>query len=148
MAAEYGHEIVPLNPGQMRAATADRERAIDVLKAAFAEGRLTQDEYTDRAGQVYASRTYGELATLTADLPAGPLGTIASAQQPSSPAPYQQPARLPARRRPRAISPVLAFLLIMVALGSFRDGPGGAVVVLPVIVAFIAFSVLVRLGRR
>jgi Domain of unknown function (DUF1707)/Domain of unknown function (DUF4190) len=57
----------------MLAATADRERAVDVLKAGFAEGRLTQDEYNDRMGRAYAARTYGELAALTADLPAGPL---------------------------------------------------------------------------
>jgi Domain of unknown function (DUF1707)/Domain of unknown function (DUF4190) len=57
----------------MRASSADRERAVDVLKAGFAEGRLTQDEYNDRMGRAYASRTYGELAALTADLPAGAL---------------------------------------------------------------------------
>ncbi len=57
----------------MRASSADRERAVDVLKAGFAEGRLTQDEYNDRMGRAYAARTYGELASLTADLPAGPL---------------------------------------------------------------------------
>ncbi len=55
----------------MRAASADRERAVDVLKAGFAEGRLTQDEYNDRMGRAYAARTYGELMALTADLPAG-----------------------------------------------------------------------------
>jgi hypothetical protein len=60
----------------LRASHADRERAVDVLKAAFAEGRLDQDEYTERVGQVHISRTYGDLAALTADLPAGPLGTL------------------------------------------------------------------------
>ncbi len=55
----------------MRASSADRERAVDVLKAGFAEGRLTQDEYNDRMGRAYTARTYGELAALTADLPAG-----------------------------------------------------------------------------
>jgi hypothetical protein len=60
-----------MNPA-MRAASADRERAVDVLKAGFAEGRLTQEEYNDRMGRAYAARTYGELAALTADLPAGP----------------------------------------------------------------------------
>jgi uncharacterized membrane protein len=55
----------------MRAASADRERAVDVLKAGFTEGRLTQDEYNDRMGQAYSAKTYGELAALTADLPAG-----------------------------------------------------------------------------
>ena len=55
------------------AASTDRERAIDVLKAGFAEGRLTKAEYDDRVARVYASRTYGELEPLIADLPAGPL---------------------------------------------------------------------------
>jgi hypothetical protein len=55
----------------MRAASTDRDRAVDVLKAGFAEGRLSQDEYNDRMGRAYVARTYGELAALTADLPAG-----------------------------------------------------------------------------
>ncbi|HLJ99017.1 MAG TPA: DUF1707 and DUF4190 domain-containing protein [Streptosporangiaceae bacterium] len=62
----------PVNPA-LRAATTDRERAIDVLKAAFAEGRLTQAEYNDRMGRAHEARTYGELMTLTGDLPAGPI---------------------------------------------------------------------------
>ncbi len=57
----------------MRAATNDRERAIDVLKAAFAEGRLSQAEYNDRMGRAHEARTYGELMALTGDLPAGPI---------------------------------------------------------------------------
>ena len=69
----------------MRAASADRERAVDVLKAGFAEGRLTQDEYNDRMGRAYTARTYGELAALTADLPAGPLPAAWPV------VPYQQP---------------------------------------------------------
>jgi Domain of unknown function (DUF1707)/Domain of unknown function (DUF4190) len=64
-----------MNPG-MRAASADRERAVDVLKAGFAEGRLTQDEYNDRMGRAYAARTYGELTALTADLPAGAVPAV------------------------------------------------------------------------
>ena len=63
------------NPA-MRAASADRERAVDVLKAGFAEGRLTQAEYNDRMGRAYAARTYGELAALTADLPAGAIPAV------------------------------------------------------------------------
>jgi len=65
----------PMNPA-MRAASADRERAVDVLKAGFAEGRLTQDEYNERINQAYAARTYAELAAITADLPAGVIPTV------------------------------------------------------------------------
>jgi len=74
---------------RLRAAQADRERAVDVLKAAFAEGRLDQDEFADRVALVYRSRTYAELAELTADLPVGPLGTLVQL-----PYPYQ--SHLPA----------------------------------------------------
>jgi hypothetical protein len=64
--------------GNVRASAADRERAIDVLKAAFAEGRLTKDEHDARVERAYRSRTYADLAALSADLPAGPLGTLSS----------------------------------------------------------------------
>lgn len=57
--------------GHMRASHADREHVIGVLKAAFVQGRLTKDELDSRVGQAFASRTYEELATVTADLPAG-----------------------------------------------------------------------------
>lgn len=66
----------------MRAGDADRERTVDVLKAAFAEGRLDQDEYYERIGLAYEGRTYGDLVALTGDLPAGPLpGAMAPAGQ-------------------------------------------------------------------
>jgi hypothetical protein len=57
--------------GHLRASHADREQMIDVLKAAFVQGRLTKDELDARAGQTFAARTYAELAALAADLPAG-----------------------------------------------------------------------------
>nr|WP_156726527.1 DUF1707 and DUF4190 domain-containing protein [Streptomyces apocyni] len=57
----------------MRASDADRERAADVLKAAFAEGRLNKPAYDERLARVYDAGTYGELSTLLADLPQGPV---------------------------------------------------------------------------
>ena len=68
----------------MLAASADRERTMDVLKAAYGEGRLTKDEFDMRAGQVMAARTYGELSAVVADLPAGPIGGVV----PYPPGPY------------------------------------------------------------
>lgn len=58
-------------PG-MLASAADRERTIDVLKAAYGEGRLTRDEFDIRCARVMAARRYGDLAAIVADLPAGP----------------------------------------------------------------------------
>lgn len=57
----------------MRAADADRDRAVDVLRAALAEARLTRNQFDERIAGVHTARTYGELSALTQDLPAGPL---------------------------------------------------------------------------
>ena len=56
---------------QLRTSHADREQAIDVLKAAFVQGRLTKDEFDLRVGQVFAPRTYAELGALPPSSPAG-----------------------------------------------------------------------------
>ena len=56
--------------GDLRASHADRERVIGTIKAAFVQGRLTEDELDARVGQVYASRTYAELAKVTAEVTA------------------------------------------------------------------------------
>jgi Domain of unknown function (DUF1707) len=78
--------------GNLRASHADREQVIDVLKAAFVQGMLTKGELDVRAGQAFASRTCGDLAAITADLPTGLAGT----QTPGAAVPGQ--ARPPANR--------------------------------------------------
>jgi hypothetical protein len=55
--------------GPLRASHADREQVIGTLKDAFVQGRLTADELDARVDQVYASRTYAELAEVTVDIP-------------------------------------------------------------------------------
>jgi hypothetical protein len=60
----------------LRASRADRERVIDLLKAAFTQGRLDRNEFDARIGQALASRTYGELAAITADIPAELTGAL------------------------------------------------------------------------
>jgi hypothetical protein len=54
---------------RLRASHADREQVVDVLKAAFVQGRLTKDELDTRIGQAFTSKTYADLAAVTADLP-------------------------------------------------------------------------------
>jgi len=73
--------------GRLRASHSDREHVVDVLKAAFVQGRLTKDEFDMRVGQTFASRTYAELAALTADIPAG----LSGAQSLRKPARAQAP---------------------------------------------------------
>ena len=69
--------------GQLRASQADREDAIDALKAAFVTGRLTEAEFEARVGQAFGTRTHADLAAITADIPASPVAA--------------QPARTPDR---------------------------------------------------
>jgi uncharacterized protein DUF1707 len=52
------------------ASDADRDRAAELLSAAFAEGRLTAGEHGDRVRAAYAARTWRQLRQLTHDLPA------------------------------------------------------------------------------
>jgi hypothetical protein len=54
---------------QVRASDADREQFLAALREHTAAGRLTLDEFAERATTVYAARTLGELAATTADLP-------------------------------------------------------------------------------
>ena len=54
----------------LRAADIDREAVATALGTHMAAGRLTLAEYDERLSRAYAARTFGELAELTADLPA------------------------------------------------------------------------------
>jgi len=60
-----------LNPsGDVRASDAEREAAVERLRVATAEGRLTLTELTERTEAAYTATTRGELARIMADLPA------------------------------------------------------------------------------
>jgi hypothetical protein len=54
----------------IRASDRDREAAVERLRLALNEGRLSLLEYDDRLARAYQSVTYGELADLFVDLPA------------------------------------------------------------------------------
>lgn len=77
------HDLVAAeNQGRLRASHDDREQVVGALKTAFMQGRLTEDELSGRAGQVYTARTYAELAdvtaAVTADLPGELTGDLAA----------------------------------------------------------------------
>jgi hypothetical protein len=122
--------------GHLRASDADRERAIDTLKAAFAQGRMTKDELAARTGQALAARTYGELTTATAGLP-----VRASETQPRT-----RPARArPQKRIDRAtVAWLICMLLLPATLGAaFVTYYAGFLVLF--LAAFIGVTVTARL---
>jgi Domain of unknown function (DUF1707)/Domain of unknown function (DUF4190) len=114
----------------MRSSAAEREHVIEVLKTAFADGRLTKQEYEDRIGLALSPLTYADLAALTSDLPAGLPGSL-------RPPP---PGYLPSASRPlnkMAVAslvcavmpgiPLLAILLGLIAHGQIQErGERGA----------------------
>ena len=55
-----------------RVSDLEREEVADVLREAAAEGRLSYAELEERLETLFASKTYGELVEITADLPNGP----------------------------------------------------------------------------
>jgi hypothetical protein len=95
---------------RLRAGHADRERAIEALKTAFVDGRLTKDELAARTGRALAARTYADLAALTADLPA------AAGAAPAVPA--GSPA--PVIRRPMARAAAISGTCVAVAVAAMR----------------------------
>jgi hypothetical protein len=63
----------------VRASDADRDRVVEILGHALAEGRLTVEEHSERLDAVYAAKTLGELEPLTRDLaPAARPGAAAA----------------------------------------------------------------------
>jgi hypothetical protein len=103
---------------RLRASRADREYAIEMLKAAYVEGMLAKDELDARVGQAFASRTYADLAVLTADLPAMP----PAARRPK-PAREQGEMRVPRPGRVFTVATVVYAGVWPVAFALPHSGP-------------------------
>jgi hypothetical protein len=56
------------NEPDLRASDADREAAVERLRAAALDGRLDSDELEERLAQAYSARWSSELARLTEDV--------------------------------------------------------------------------------
>ncbi len=149
--------------GHLRSSQADRETVVDLLKAAFAEGRLEQDELADRVGRVYRSRTYAELAALTSDLPAGELiiGTLrrqashqAARRQASGQSRAGNIAALTTPAvRPRTAAPAACAQVSGLAIASSILGVGGFVTegitsVVALIIGVVALPRLAWAGEK
>jgi hypothetical protein len=129
--------------GHMRAAQADRERAVTVLKTAYAQGRLTKDELEARVGQAFESRTYAELAALTADIPAdspiaaGPAAAGSAAAGSAAAGPSRS---TPARTMAKAAGRSGICLLAAVALAEASFLAGNFLLIVAAFFALMAAS--------
>jgi Domain of unknown function (DUF1707) len=120
----------------LRASRADRERVIDLLKAAFVQGRLDRDEFDARIGQALTSRTYGELAAVTADIPV----------QLTRALPRRPPVR--ARRRISFNTAITsgAFLVALLDAGAMATLLSRSPVAVVLFVAFTVIATILAIG--
>jgi Domain of unknown function (DUF1707) len=104
----------------MRASDQDRERAAEVVRDAYAVGRLDLGEFHDRADRAYSARTWGELRDLTADLPPRPVPdqTDLDAGRPTTVAPPDH-----APLRPFAFLWVMAVIWLAIAGAAHAAAP-------------------------
>ena len=132
---------------RLRASHAEREQVIGVLKTAFVQERLTRDEFDLRVGWALTSRTCGELAALTADIPV----RLPGAQLPQAAREWSD------KKVAAAVTCALAGWLSIVAAASFwvaDHGPGqrspgvGIVVILLHMSIIWVWLIAVALGRR
>jgi Domain of unknown function (DUF1707) len=141
LATGPGDELDAAGRGRLRASHADRERAIGTLKAAFVQGRLAKDEFDLRVGQTLASRTYAELAAITADLPAG----LADAGPPRRAA-TAQPRRPMSNAAKAGIC--VAIAVAMPVLMSFLAGPVAVLLFAPFYLLASLIAVAQMLASR
>jgi hypothetical protein len=115
---------------RMRASDAEREEALRTLAAHYAEGRLDQPEFDQRADAALVAVTREELSRLFADLPGREL------------APAREMAMRPMRRRTLP-PPILLALLLALAITMVLHGiPPFPIIPLILVLRFWLF------GRR
>lgn len=76
----------PVPENELRVSDAERDATLEALREHAAAGRLTMDEFGERARQVLAAKTYGELQLVTRDLPKLASGAAAAQWQAPVPA--------------------------------------------------------------
>lgn len=140
-------------PGWLRASDADRERVVDLLKAAFAEGLLTKDEFGERVGRALTARTHADLAIPILGIPSGRAAAYEGAAMPGAPRPVRH------RRRPGALAKAgacalaaLAMMLIDGALTGTGAGPMAngfyVLFILAFVVAFVVWLCTLSADRE
>lgn len=66
---DHGTPRTDVARSELRASHEDRDKIVELLRISAGDGRLTAEELDERLEVALTARTYGELATLVADLP-------------------------------------------------------------------------------
>jgi hypothetical protein len=102
---------------EIRIGDTEREAAVAALGEHYAAGRLTKQEYDERADVAWTARTQADLRPLFADLPAPGMRPVGGPTPPASDA----RRRAPRRHGPRL--PVLPMVLVVLGLVLLTHGP-------------------------
>jgi hypothetical protein len=109
-------------PG-LRISDAEREAAVSALGEHFAAGRLTREEYDERADRAVKARTAAEVSPLFTDLPAPHPYAAAPRATPPAPRPTGSwPAYRPPVRRGTRL-PIVPLQFIVVGLAVLLKAP-------------------------
>ena len=139
----------------IRASDQDREQVVEILRGQYTEGRLTLEEFDERTSAAYAGKTWGDLLSLTRDLPVrlrfgAPAPQPAADQQPPQPPPHHGPP-WPLIR----LAPFLLFWLILAMGGWFWSGPHDGrysgfpfFPIIPLVIIFVLIRALAGRRRR
>jgi hypothetical protein len=111
----------------MRTSRADREQAIDTLKEAYVQGRLTKDELDERLDRALVPLTHAELTALTEDLPGG----LAAARRPRGADQDLTRPRDGSRAEARVLATLVAGVMLVALVG---NGIGSPMHVLAIVV--------------
>jgi Domain of unknown function (DUF1707) len=123
----------PYSDQHLRVSDADRQAVADRLAESFADGRLDQAEFDERAGRAMAAKTRADLAGLLDDLPVT-----------GAPAVPDQPRR----RRPGRPRSLLALVLVVVVILAAAHAALHAVTVLLWVAVLIAAVLIVTNKAR
>ncbi|MHB1433831.1 MAG: DUF1707 and DUF4190 domain-containing protein [Streptosporangiaceae bacterium] len=123
----------------IRATDADRDTVHEILQNAYAEGRLSWEEFDSRSTAVRMARTYGELAAVTADLPTRIPGQPPQAF-PGFPGQPVQPGGLP--------MPANGLAVASLACGVFQIFAWGVGSIAAIVLGHLARRQIRRTGQR
>jgi hypothetical protein len=122
-----GYGASDMARAQMRASTADRDRAVELLTRAYTEGRLDKDEHEARVERAMTASTFAELDAVVIDLPGGP----------AAPPPLAAPA---------ARTNSLAITSLICGIAQFMFGPLATITA--VVCGHVARSQIRRTGEQ
>lgn len=132
-------------PSHVRCSDADRDRAAGVLRDSLGEGRIDLAELDDRLDRIYQAKTYGDLATVMADLPAWTAPTPPAVPYgPGVPVPVHWANASGAGRHRRVFVAVAALCwlvwLTMAAAEPHGGGGAGILLFVPVVWGYVLLA--------